>query len=214
MTIYTTEDIDQGAGAFDQGMHAQKAIPGRADRVTPGVSMGILSAAMRSGLSPHLIDQVSDSIPDRPPALTRTQRAAAKRTEKRRIQAVATLRHIEEQQREREAEQALRDAEDRTFWLGSRAELLELGLKAPIRSGRRTFANTGCVAILLSVIGNGSRTRQEIMATMRCDYAYSYRHAGYLLGQLSGEDPTQHLWYRAPTGIYHLHRATHRRKSR
>ncbi|NYT40777.1 hypothetical protein HZY97_08420 [Sphingomonas sp. R-74633] len=58
MTIYTGNDIYLGAGAFEQAMRAQVSIPGRASRMSPGVAVGILSAAMRSGLPADLIHEV------------------------------------------------------------------------------------------------------------------------------------------------------------
>lgn len=58
MTIYTNDDIHHGSGAFEQAMRAQTIIPGRANRVTPGTAVGILSAAMRSGLPADLFPQM------------------------------------------------------------------------------------------------------------------------------------------------------------
>jgi len=57
MTIFVEQDIHYGAGAFEQAMRAQSAIPGRAAKLSPGLAVGILSAAMRSGLPADLIDQ-------------------------------------------------------------------------------------------------------------------------------------------------------------
>lgn len=72
MSIYTNEDIYHGSGAFEQAMRAQTGIPGYAGRVTPGVAVGILSAAMRSGVPADLIEQAIDRHHgDSAPLLTR-----------------------------------------------------------------------------------------------------------------------------------------------
>ena len=60
MAVFKEEDIHHGASAFEQAMRAQTSIPGRANRVSPGIAVGILSAAMRSGLPADLIDQIID----------------------------------------------------------------------------------------------------------------------------------------------------------
>lgn len=57
MTIFSGEDILLGAGAFEQAMISASAIPGRAGRMSPGHAVGVLSAAMRSGLPANLIDR-------------------------------------------------------------------------------------------------------------------------------------------------------------
>jgi hypothetical protein len=60
MTNYTDADIHHGAGAFEQSMRAQEAIRGRAGRITPGIGIGILSAAMRSGVPDGLLRAMID----------------------------------------------------------------------------------------------------------------------------------------------------------
>lgn len=60
MTTFTDEDIHIGAGAFEQVMRSQIEVPGRSSRVSPGVAIGILSAAMRSGLPAGLIAEIID----------------------------------------------------------------------------------------------------------------------------------------------------------
>lgn len=68
MSIYSDEDVQHGAGAFEQAMRAQTTIPGNAVRISAGIGIGILSAAMRSGLPANLINEAierhhSDSAP-------------------------------------------------------------------------------------------------------------------------------------------------------
>lgn len=55
MTIYNEEDIIYGAGAFEQTMRTETNIPGHVSRMSPGAAIGILSAAMRSGMPAALI---------------------------------------------------------------------------------------------------------------------------------------------------------------
>lgn len=61
MIKYTDADIHYGAGAFEQAMRTQTSIPGRAGRLSPGAAIGILSAAMRSGVPANLIEQMIDT---------------------------------------------------------------------------------------------------------------------------------------------------------
>lgn len=67
MRIYDEQGIHRGAGAFEQAMRAQTSIPGRSGRMAPTIAIGILSAAMRSGLPAsqvnHMIEEhfVSDA---------------------------------------------------------------------------------------------------------------------------------------------------------
>lgn len=58
MTLYTDTDLYHGSGAFEQVARCRPTIPGRAGRITPGAAIGILSAAMRSGLPAPLLDEV------------------------------------------------------------------------------------------------------------------------------------------------------------
>lgn len=151
----------------------------------------------------------SDAKPlsDKAMPLTRAQKAAAKKAEKLRLEYEALRQRLEEESRRLQAEEEVRREEDRRFWLEGKAALLDLGMRAPVRSGRTTFMHAGCVAILMALIAHGFRTRDEIMQVMRHDYRYSYRHAGFLLSQLCGPDPERHLWYRDADRRYHLHEA-------
>jgi hypothetical protein len=138
--------------------------------------------------------------------LTRSQKAAARKAEKARLQHEEWLKIYEEQARKAAAEAAIQRAEDRQFWLSNREALLCLGRHAPVRSGRRTFSNTGCVAVLSALTIDGDKTRDEILRIMRHDYRYSYRHAGFMLSSLCGPDPDQHFWYTDAQRLYHLHK--------
>jgi hypothetical protein len=72
MNIYEEQDIYYGAGAFEQAMRAQSSIPGRTGRMLPGAGIGILSAAMRSGLPANLIAQaIEQHYGDSAPLLKR-----------------------------------------------------------------------------------------------------------------------------------------------
>lgn len=131
---------------------------------------------------------------------------AARRKEKRaHIELEARLRRIDEEARARAAEAARQSAEDQHFILDNRDGLLRLGGQAPVRSGRRTFANAGCVAVLSALVAEGPKTRNEILRIMWSDYRYSYRHAGFLLSGFCGPDPKQHLWYVDADRRFRLH---------
>ena len=148
---------------------------------------------------------MSETPLEKPVTLTRAEKAAATKAAKRRREQEAMLQRHAETQREYEAAEASRRAEDRRFWIDAQAALLVLGRAAPVRSGRATFTHAGGVAILLSLVANGDRSRDDILKIMRQEYRYSYRHAGYLLGQLCGHDSAQHLWFKQEDGLYKLH---------
>lgn len=72
MTIYTEGDLLQGQGAFEQVVRTQSSIPGRATRMSQGVAIGILSAAIRSGVPANMIDRMlNQDFADSAPLLKR-----------------------------------------------------------------------------------------------------------------------------------------------
>ena len=97
------------------------------------------------------------------------------------------------------------EEEERQFWLRNHAALLQLGNSMPMRSGRRTFANAGCIAALSAIIAEDVHPRGGILSVAWGKYRYSHRHAGFLLGRLTGDDPKRHLWFKDEGGLYHLH---------
>lgn len=137
--------------------------------------------------------------------LTRAQKAAATRARNAQLELEAQRKRYEEEARARAALDASQHAEDQQYWLHNREALLLLGRGAPLRSGRRTFGNTGCIALLSALAALGDKTRDEILHIMRHDYRYSYRHAGFLLSSLRGPNPEQHLWDVDAERHYHLH---------
>lgn len=137
--------------------------------------------------------------------LTSGAKSAIRKEKKARMELEARLKRIDEEASARAAEAAKQHAEDQHFILDNRDGLLCLGRQAPVRSGRRTFANAGCVAVLSALVAEGPKTRDEILRIMWSDYRYSYRHAGFLLSGLRGPDPKQHLWYVDADRRFRLH---------
>ena len=60
MAPYTDDDINKGAGAFEQAMRSQTEIPGRGEKMSASVAIGIISAAIRAKLPAKLINEVLD----------------------------------------------------------------------------------------------------------------------------------------------------------
>lgn len=50
MRDFTENDVQRGIGMFDQAMRAQSTITGVSTKISAGLAIGIVSAAMRSGL--------------------------------------------------------------------------------------------------------------------------------------------------------------------
>ena len=58
--MYTDEEIIKGAGAFEHAMRSQSSIPGITSRISAPVAVGVLSAAMRSGLPVSRMERMID----------------------------------------------------------------------------------------------------------------------------------------------------------
>ncbi|MBB3909751.1 hypothetical protein [Sphingomonas desiccabilis] len=61
MTPYTNDDLLRGAGAFEQAMLVQAAVPDFSSRMTAGTAIGILASMMRSRLPASVISELIDT---------------------------------------------------------------------------------------------------------------------------------------------------------
>lgn len=58
MPLFSTEEIDQGAGAFEYVMRNKDALAGPVRGMPPGVAVGIVASAMRCGVPRKRLEEV------------------------------------------------------------------------------------------------------------------------------------------------------------
>lgn len=88
--------------------------------------------------------------------------------------------------------------------LNYQRDLLKRGEQAIDEHRKDWFTVEGCKAITLALIKSGKNTRNEIVASVPWYHQISHRHVAYILDEMTGIDPRQHLWRKGQGGVYTL----------
>jgi len=97
------------------------------------------------------------------------------------------------------------DAEHRAFWIRNSRAVSQLGRDTFDAEWPSAYRHTGCIATIHAAIEAGYDTRDDILVSVKGSVSGTYPQIGYLLGQMCGPDPDQHLWYLDADRRYHLH---------
>ncbi len=82
--------------------------------------------------------------------------------------------------------------------------LLRKGRELTAESRERWFETEGSKAIILALLKGGLKTRDEIVARVPRYHRTSYRHVAFVLDEMTGTNPSMHLWKKDKSGKYEL----------